>query len=108
MGRHRLIVMEDNAPIHTTTLSNQWCQQHGIRKMQWPSHSPDLNPIKNMWKIMKSAISKLYQLQTINELWVTIQSAWDDVPHDTLDDLLLSMQQRMEMVIAQSGGPKSY
>ncbi|MBW0572131.1 hypothetical protein O181_111846 [Austropuccinia psidii MF-1] len=30
MGRHRLIVMEDNAPIHTATLRNQWRQQHGI------------------------------------------------------------------------------
>ncbi|MBW0550247.1 hypothetical protein O181_089962 [Austropuccinia psidii MF-1] len=108
MGRHRLIVMEDNAPIHTATLSNQWRQQHGIRKMQWPAHSPDLNPIKNVWKIMKSAISKLYQPQTIDELRVAIQSAWDDVPRNTLDDLLLSMRWQMEMVIAQSGGPTSY
>ncbi|MBW0573529.1 hypothetical protein O181_113244 [Austropuccinia psidii MF-1] len=108
MGRHWLIVMEDNAPIHTATLSNQWHQQHGIRKMQWTAHSPDLNPIENVWKIMKSAIRKLYQPQTIDELRVAIQSAWDDVPCDTLDDLLLSMQWQMETVITQSGGPTSY
>ncbi|MBW0527960.1 hypothetical protein O181_067675 [Austropuccinia psidii MF-1] len=108
MGRNRLIVMEDNAPIHTETLSNQWNQQHGIQKMKWPAHSPDLNPIENVWKIMKSAISKLYQPQTINELRVAIQSAWDDVPCNTLDNLLLSMQRKMEMAIAQSGGPTSY
>ncbi|MBW0561094.1 hypothetical protein O181_100809 [Austropuccinia psidii MF-1] len=108
MGKHRLIVMEDNAPIHTETLSNQWRQQHGIQKMQCPAHSPDLNPIKNVWKIMKTAISKLYQPQTIDELRVAIQSAWDDVPHNSLDDLLISMRWQMEMVIAQSGGSTSY
>ncbi|MBW0472721.1 hypothetical protein O181_012436 [Austropuccinia psidii MF-1] len=107
MGRHWLIVMEDNAPIHTT-LSNHWRQQHGNQKMQWPAHSPNLNPIENVCKIMKSAISKLYQPQKINELWVSIQSAWDNVPHGTLDDLILSMQWQMEMEIAQNGGPTSY
>ncbi|MBW0564843.1 hypothetical protein O181_104558 [Austropuccinia psidii MF-1] len=76
--------------------------------MQWPAHSPDLNPIENLWKIMKSDIRKLYQPQTIDESRVAIQSAWDDVPRDTLDDLLLSMQRHMEMVIAQSGGQTSY
>ncbi|MBW0540797.1 hypothetical protein O181_080512 [Austropuccinia psidii MF-1] len=83
-------------------------QQHGIQKMQWTAHSPDLNPIENVWKIMKSAIRNLYQPQTIAELQVAIQSAWDDVPHETLDNLLLSMQWQMEMVIAQRGGPTSY
>ncbi|MBW0546332.1 hypothetical protein O181_086047 [Austropuccinia psidii MF-1] len=73
MGRHWLIVMEDNAPIHTETLSNQWRQQHGIQKIKWPAHSPYLNPIENVWKIMKSAISKLYHPQKIDELRVTIQ-----------------------------------
>ncbi|MBW0465035.1 hypothetical protein O181_004750 [Austropuccinia psidii MF-1] len=91
MGGHRLIAMEDNAPIHTATLRNQWRQQHGIQKMQWPAHSPDLNPIENLWKIMKNAIHKLYQPQTIDELRVAIQSAWDNFPCNTLDDLLLSM-----------------
>ncbi|MBW0499842.1 hypothetical protein O181_039557 [Austropuccinia psidii MF-1] len=77
-------------------------------KMQWPASSPDLNPIENVCKIMKSAIRNLHQPQTIAELQVVIKSAWDDVPRETLDDLLLSMQWRMEMVIAQSGGPTSY
>ncbi|MBW0527723.1 hypothetical protein O181_067438 [Austropuccinia psidii MF-1] len=97
MGRHRLIFMEDNAPIHTETLSNKW-----------PAHSPSLYPIENVWKIMNSSISKLYQSQTTYELQISIQSAWDNVPHGTLDNLLLFMKWRMEMVIAQNGGLTSH
>ncbi|MBW0560301.1 hypothetical protein O181_100016 [Austropuccinia psidii MF-1] len=62
-GHHRLLLMEGNAPIHT-----DWQDWHEIQKLDWTAHSPDLNPIKNVWKTMKSQISKLYQPQTVDEL----------------------------------------
>ncbi|MBW0461816.1 hypothetical protein O181_001531 [Austropuccinia psidii MF-1] len=102
-GRHCLIFMEDNAPI----LSCQWQQQNQLNKINWPSHSPDLNPIKNIWKLMEVMIAKLYQPQNVSELQQSIQATWDDVPQTTLDDLLLSMHQQMQMVIDQQGGPTS-
>ncbi|MBW0568594.1 hypothetical protein O181_108309 [Austropuccinia psidii MF-1] len=71
--------MEDNALIHMAAFSNQWRKQNGILKMEWPAHSPDLNPIKNIWKSMKSQISKLYQPQNLEELKHAIQSCWSDI-----------------------------
>ncbi|MBW0496052.1 hypothetical protein O181_035767 [Austropuccinia psidii MF-1] len=108
MGHHRLILMEDNAPIHTANVSNLWHKENCINKMIWPAHSPDLNTIENIWKTMKSLISKSNQPQSGQELHVAIQSAWEDVPWALLDDLLLSMPHQMEMVIAMNGGPTSY
>ncbi|MBW0493403.1 hypothetical protein O181_033118 [Austropuccinia psidii MF-1] len=78
-GRHQLLLMEDNAPIHTAAFSNQWRKQNGILKMEWPAHSPDLNPIKNIWKLMKSQISKLYQPQNLEELKHAIWSCWSNI-----------------------------
>ncbi|MBW0485233.1 hypothetical protein O181_024948 [Austropuccinia psidii MF-1] len=56
-GCHCLLLMEDNAPIHTARASTDWRNQHNIIKLDWPAHSPNLNTIKNVWKAMKSQIS---------------------------------------------------
>ncbi|MBW0460350.1 hypothetical protein O181_000065 [Austropuccinia psidii MF-1] len=75
-GHQGLLLMEDNALIHTSCASTNWQNQHKIQKLDWPEHLPDLNPIENVWKKMKSQISKLYQPQTVEELQHAINMAW--------------------------------
>ncbi|MBW0567071.1 hypothetical protein O181_106786 [Austropuccinia psidii MF-1] len=75
-GCHHLLLMDDNAPIHTAQASTNWRNWHDIIKLNWPAHSPDLNPIENVWKVMKSQISKLYQPQTVEELRHAIDAVW--------------------------------
>ncbi|MBW0474195.1 hypothetical protein O181_013910 [Austropuccinia psidii MF-1] len=74
-GRHRLLLLEDNAPIHTARARTDWQNWHDIIKLDCPAHSPNLNPNKNVWKAMKSQISKLYQPQTVEELRHAINAA---------------------------------
>ncbi|MBW0579087.1 hypothetical protein O181_118802 [Austropuccinia psidii MF-1] len=100
-GRHRLLLMEDNALIHTARASTNWRNWHDIIKLDWPAHSPNL-------KAMKSQISKLYQPQTVEELRHAINAAWTDFHVNLLNDLLHSMPRWMARVIKMNGGPTSY
>ncbi|MBW0591853.1 hypothetical protein O181_131568 [Austropuccinia psidii MF-1] len=66
------------------------------------------NPIENIWKSMKSQISKLYQPQNLDELKHAIQLSWCNIHPGILNDYLRSMPRRMQMVINQHGGTTSY
>ncbi|MBW0481734.1 hypothetical protein O181_021449 [Austropuccinia psidii MF-1] len=104
-GRQNIVMMEDGAPIHTAWLSNEWHQAHAIAKLPLPAHSPDLNPIENVWHKMKSCVIKHYNPHTIAELRAAIYGAWNDLPAQFLADLLFKMHDCMQFVINHNGGP---
>jgi transposase len=52
--------MQDNAPVHTARIIKALLEELGINIMVWPPYSPDLNPIENLWAIMKVKIYQLY------------------------------------------------
>jgi hypothetical protein len=37
-----------------------WFAQRDIDVTDWPSYSPDMNPIENLWKLLKCKIIELY------------------------------------------------
>ena len=44
----RFIMMDDNARTHRAIVVDQYLEQEGIERMDWPAKSPDLNPIKHI------------------------------------------------------------
>ncbi|MBW0473414.1 hypothetical protein O181_013129 [Austropuccinia psidii MF-1] len=103
--RDRIAMMEDGAPIHTARISNEWRATNHIDKLPWPAHSPDLNPIENVWKVLKTRVTKHHQPRTMEELCAAIQSAWDDLSPAFFEKLLIGMHKQLEAVIESHGGP---
>ncbi len=50
------IFQQDLAPAHTAKSTNSWLNDHGVSVLDWPANSPDLNPIDNLWGIVKRKI----------------------------------------------------
>jgi transposase len=51
-----LYFMQDNALIHTADKVKKWFEDNGIDTFNWPSYSPDLNPIEYTWKKLKEVV----------------------------------------------------
>ena len=50
---------QDGAPAHTAKRAQEWCSTNLVEfwhKSQWPGNFPDLNPIENLWSIVKQEI----------------------------------------------------
>ncbi len=47
------IFQQDLAPAHTAKSTKSWLNDHGVGVLDWPANSSDLNPIENLWGIVK-------------------------------------------------------
>ena len=69
------IFQQDNDPKHTGKSMKKWLSENNVNVLQWPSQSPDLNPIGNLWRFLKIQIRKRAPVN-INNLKTVCQEEW--------------------------------
>lgn len=107
-------VMEDGAPYHKGAASARRKQYEedgwlGWGPGTWPSNSPDLNPIENLWHVLRSNIRKRKrQPRNRKELIQALEEEWKKLDMDIVNRLIDSMPRRLQAVIDAKGGPTHY
>ena len=75
----------------------------GFSKMEWPANSPDLNPIENVWRILKYRIGKRFP-KTLDELRQYLIEEWDKLELKDFVHYIREMPERCQAVIDAKGG----
>lgn len=103
------IFQQDNAPCHAANKTHEWFEENGITCMDWPSLSPDLNPIENVWgEMARQVYADGRQFEDINELKSKIIEVWNNISLEYLQKLVDSMKYRMFKLALSKGGSIDY
>ena len=100
--------VDDSAPCHRSKAVNRWKAQNQINQLEWPGNSPDLNPIENLWAILKEKVRKRASPDKITLIENIIDIWNNEISKDLLQNLTNSMKSRIELVIKNKGGAIDY
>ena len=90
---------QDNAKIHKSNKALLWFKHNKIRLFTHPPYSPNLNPIENIWSILKNRLNKRYNWRLliikkdkdVEAFKRIISEEWENIPQEIIDNCILSM-----------------
>ncbi len=106
-GDADFIFQQDLAPAHTAKGTKTWFNDHGVTLLDWPANSQDLNPIENLWGIVKRKMRDT-RPNNADDLKATVKETWASIPPQQCHKLITSMPRRIEAVIKAKGDLTKY
>jgi len=115
-GRQHWVFQHDNDPKHT---SGDVCNDLEMKLLghvlQWPSYSPDLNPIENIWACLKRNVEKrvkgmVAQKKSVaKEVFIAlVKEEWENIPDALILNSISSMPKHIQACIDTEGGHTKY
>ncbi len=106
-GDADFIFQKDLATAHTAKGTKSWFNDHGVTVLDWPANSPDLNPIENLYGIVKKKMRDT-RPNNADDLKAAIKATWASITPEQCHRLITSMPRGIDAVIHAKGGPAKY
>ena len=112
-----LIFMQDNAPCHKIADVMGFLAEEDIQVMDWPPNSLDLNPIENLWHMLKVKFHQHFtelhctlskSQGSLEKYGKVLQGVWSELNPTVVSNLIRSMPRRVQLVIEAKGGATRY
>ncbi len=106
LGR-RFTFQQDNDPKHTAKITKEWLHNNSVTVLEWPSQSPDLNPIEHLWRDLKMSVHQRLP-SNLTELERICKEEWQRIPKSRCEKLVASFPKRLMAVLNQKGASTKY
>ncbi len=110
-GDADFIFQLDMAPTHTAKCTKSWLNDHGVTVLDWLANSPELNPIDNLWGIVKRKMRDTrpnHADDLKDHADDLIKATCASITPEQCHRLIASMPRRIDAVIKTKGAPTKY
>lgn len=101
------VFQHDLAPPHKANSTQAFLKNKNIEVLPWPGNSPDLNPIENIWGILKRQLRPIKH-NCAEDLWNEVQNKWYNLSRNMCQKIVYSMPKRLQLVKKSDGCPIKY
>jgi len=98
----KMTFQQDGASSHTAKATRAYFTEVGLNTLTWPPNSPDLNPIENIWAILKQNVEKR-SAKTKLDLIRIVDEEWTRLDQQVIARTIESMKTRIAQVIDRRG-----
>ena len=101
------LLMRDLAGWHRSGVTMDFYEESQIELFDFPSKSPDVNPIENVWSLLKRNVYKRH-IENSDDLEQAINEEWEALSNELVIRIFNSIYDRVDALISSKGSVIKY